>query len=116
MHTRSQRTPRRTAGSSPNSLPERGGRRAQVGGKPDFADPVVLSADRGGTKVESLCGQIHKTLAADFLYALVWGTSSKHYPQRRAPALLAHLLTPRRPAQSVACGAPTRGPVASALS
>ena len=56
----------------------------QVGGKPDFADPVVLSADRGGTKVESLCNQIHKTLAADFLYALVWGTSSKHYPQRCA--------------------------------
>ncbi|KAK9831969.1 hypothetical protein WJX81_004285 [Elliptochloris bilobata] len=54
----------------------------KVGGKPDFADPVVLSADRGGTKVESLCNQIHRTLAADFLYALVWGTSSKHYPQR----------------------------------
>ena len=59
---------------------------AQVGGKPDFADPVVLSADRGGTKVESLCNQIHRTLAADFLYALVWGTSSKHYPQRCARA------------------------------
>ena len=59
---------------------------AQVGGKPDFAAPVVLSADRGGTKVESLCNQIHRTLAADFLYALVWGTSSKHYPQRCARA------------------------------
>ena len=53
-----------------------------MGGKPDFAAPVVLSADRGGTKVESLCNQIHRTLSADFLYALVWGTSSKHYPQR----------------------------------
>jgi ribosome-interacting GTPase 1 len=57
---------------------------AQVGAKPDFGDPVVLSADRGGTSVEALCGQIHKSLLADFAYALVWGTSSKHYPQRCA--------------------------------
>ena len=54
----------------------------QVGGKPDFSDPVLLSADRGGTSVEALCTQIHKSLVADFSYALVWGTSSKHYPQR----------------------------------
>ncbi len=54
----------------------------QVGGKPDFADPVVLSADRGGTSIEALCTQIHKSLVADFSYSLVWGTSSKHYPQR----------------------------------
>ena len=56
----------------------------QVGGKPDFGDPVVLSADRGGITVGALCAQIHKTLAADTSYALVWGTSSKHYPQRCA--------------------------------
>ena len=56
----------------------------QVGGKPDFADPVVLSADRGGTSIEALCTQIHKSLVADFSYSLVWGTSSKHYPQRCA--------------------------------
>ena len=54
----------------------------QVGGKPDFSDPVVMSADRGGTTIEALCRQIHKTLIADFQYSLVWGTSSKHYPQR----------------------------------
>ncbi|BDA44861.1 Developmentally-regulated GTP-binding protein 2 [Coccomyxa sp. Obi] len=54
----------------------------KVGGKPDFADPVVLSADRGGTSIEALCTQIHKSLVADFSYSLVWGTSSKHYPQR----------------------------------
>ena len=57
----------------------------QVGGKPDFADPVVLSADRGGTTVEHLCRQIHRTLADELNFALVWGTSSKHYPQRYAP-------------------------------
>ena len=54
----------------------------QVGGKPDFADPVVLSADRGGITMEHLCSQIHKSLVGDFSYALVWGRSSKHYPQR----------------------------------
>ena len=43
---------------------------------------MVMSADRGGTTIEALCRQIHKTLIADFQYSLVWGTSSKHYPQR----------------------------------
>ncbi|KAK9908310.1 hypothetical protein WJX75_009685 [Coccomyxa subellipsoidea] len=61
----------------------------KVGGKPDFADPVVLSADRGGTSIEALCTQIHKSLVADFSYSLVWGTSSKHYPQRCG---LSHIL------------------------
>lgn len=62
----------------------------QVGGKPDFADPVVLSTDRGGTSIEALCTQIHKSLVADFSYALVWGTSSKHYPQRCAHSTPVH--------------------------
>lgn len=35
---------------------------AQVGCKPDFGDPVVLSQDRGGTTVEHLCHQIHNSL------------------------------------------------------
>lgn len=54
----------------------------KVGGKPDFSEPVVLTADRGGTQLEHMCMQIHNTLAKDFQYALVWGTSAKHYPQR----------------------------------
>lgn len=61
----------------------------KVGNKPDFEAPVVLTRDRGGTTVESLCSQIHKTLTKEFKYALVWGTSSKHYPQRCG---LTHLL------------------------
>ena len=44
----------------------------------------MLSADRGGITTEHLCHQIHRTLAADFSYALVWGRSGKHYPQRCA--------------------------------
>ena len=54
----------------------------KVGAKPDFGDPVILSADRGGTLLEHLCRQIHNSMVAQLNYALVWGTSSKHYPQR----------------------------------
>lgn len=54
----------------------------KVGHKPDFAEPVVLTADRGGTTVEALCHQLHSSVVREFKYALVWGTSSKHYPQR----------------------------------
>lgn len=54
----------------------------KVGAKPDFADPVVLTSDRGGTTLEALCRQIHNSMVGEFKYALVWGTSSKHYPQR----------------------------------
>ncbi|KAF5831935.1 GTP-binding like protein [Dunaliella salina] len=54
----------------------------KTGSRPDFGDPVVLSNDRAGTTVESLCKQIHKDMVDELNYALVWGTSSKHYPQR----------------------------------
>ena len=54
----------------------------KVGARPDFDDPVVLSADRGGITVRHLCDRIHRHLAPDLSYALVWGTSAKHYPQR----------------------------------
>lgn len=54
----------------------------KVGARPDFAEPVVLSADRGGTRVADLCAQIHASLAAEFQYSLVWGASAKHAPQR----------------------------------
>ena len=54
----------------------------KTGHKPDFSDPVVLSADRGGITVDHLCARLHATLAKQFHYALVWGTSAKHYPQR----------------------------------
>ncbi|KAI8470019.1 MAG: P-loop containing nucleoside triphosphate hydrolase protein [Monoraphidium minutum] len=54
----------------------------KTGHKPDFAEPVVLTADRGGTTVEAMCKQIHNTMLREFKYALVWGVSAKHYPQR----------------------------------
>mmetsp|Transcript_25041 Transcript_25041/g.63041 ORF Transcript_25041/g.63041 Transcript_25041/m.63041 type:complete len:272 (-) Transcript_25041:215-1030(-) len=59
------------------------------GGKPDFDEPVVLTADRGGKTMANFCSHLHKTLSKEFKYALVWGTSTKHYPQRVG---LAHTL------------------------
>eukprot|EP00242_Pyramimonas_sp_CCMP2087_P014914 CAMPEP_0198210694 /NCGR_PEP_ID=MMETSP1445-20131203/21715_1 /TAXON_ID=36898 /ORGANISM="Pyramimonas sp., Strain CCMP2087" /LENGTH=404 /DNA_ID=CAMNT_0043884819 /DNA_START=148 /DNA_END=1362 /DNA_ORIENTATION=- len=52
------------------------------GNKPDFAEPVILSADRGGITVDEACKHLHRDLARQLEYAAVWGTSSKHYPQR----------------------------------
>lgn len=54
----------------------------KTGAKPDFDAPVVLTTDRGGTSIEAFCKQIHQTLVRDFRYALVYGLSAKHYPQR----------------------------------
>ena len=51
------------------------------GEAPDFAEPVVLTAGRHGTTVESLCNQIHRSLKVDHKYSIVWGTSTKHSPQ-----------------------------------
>lgn len=49
---------------------------------PDFKDPIVLTAARHGFTVKAACLQLHKSLAAEFNYALVWGASAKHNPQR----------------------------------
>ena len=52
------------------------------GSPPDLEEPVVLSDIRKGTTVKSLCANISTQLLRDFNYALVWGTSAKHAPQR----------------------------------
>lgn len=52
------------------------------GAQPDLTEPVVLSAIRKGTKVSSLCANISSQMLRDFNYAMVWGTSAKHSPQR----------------------------------
>jgi len=41
-----------------------------------------LSPVPQGVSVEHVCHAIHRTLAAQFKYALVWGTSTKYSPQR----------------------------------
>lgn len=47
---------------------------------PDFNDPVVLKRVRAS--VEDFCNKIHKMIIKSFKYALVWGSSVKHKPQR----------------------------------
>uniref|UniRef100_U3F832 Developmentally-regulated GTP-binding protein 2 n=3 Tax=Micrurus TaxID=8634 RepID=U3F832_MICFL len=49
------------------------------GQRPDFSDAIIL---RKGASVQHVCHRIHRTLADQFKYALVWGTSTKYSPQR----------------------------------
>jgi len=49
------------------------------GEPPVFSDALVL---RQGATVGDLVSLIHKDLLAQFKYALVWGTSTKHTPQK----------------------------------
>jgi uncharacterized protein len=53
-----------------------------TGSPPDLDGPVILSEIRKGTSVNSLCANVSTELLRDFNYALVWGTSAKHSPQR----------------------------------
>jgi small GTP-binding protein len=52
------------------------------GQPPDLADPVVLSKLRKGTTIKSLCMNLSTQMLRDFNFALVWGKSAKHSPQR----------------------------------
>ncbi|KAK2098554.1 GTP-binding protein [Saguinus oedipus] len=47
---------------------------------PDYTSPMVLPYSR--TTVEDFCMKIHKNLIKEFKYALVWGLSVKHNPQK----------------------------------
>lgn len=49
------------------------------GNRPDFEEGIIM---RKGCNVEHVCHAIHRTLADQFKYALVWGTSVKYSPQR----------------------------------
>ncbi|CUG92463.1 50S ribosome-binding GTPase, putative [Bodo saltans] len=46
---------------------------------PDFTKPFVVKRN---ASVKHICNRIHKDIAARFKYALVWGQSAKHQPQR----------------------------------
>mmetsp|Transcript_24838 Transcript_24838/g.36848 ORF Transcript_24838/g.36848 Transcript_24838/m.36848 type:complete len:421 (+) Transcript_24838:148-1410(+) len=52
------------------------------GQQPDLSEPVVLSTIRKGTTVKSLCQNVSSQMLRDFNFALVWGKSAKHSPQR----------------------------------
>jgi len=47
---------------------------------PDYDAPVVVPRDK--CTVEEFCIRIHKGLLAQFKYAMVWGSSVKHNPQK----------------------------------
>ena len=49
------------------------------GEPPVFNEPLVL---REGATVEAACHCVHRSLVEHFNYALVWGSSAKHKPQR----------------------------------
>mmetsp|Transcript_3101 Transcript_3101/g.4134 ORF Transcript_3101/g.4134 Transcript_3101/m.4134 type:complete len:420 (-) Transcript_3101:148-1407(-) len=52
------------------------------GQQPSLDEPVVLSKVRKGTTVKSLCLNVSSQMLRDFNFALVWGKSAKHSPQR----------------------------------
>ncbi len=46
----------------------------------DYEEPVILRRDK--RSVEDFCNAIHRTIMSKFKYALVWGSSVKHNPQK----------------------------------
>lgn len=49
------------------------------GQPPDFTEPITL---RRGSTIAHVCHRIHRDMINKFNYALVWGRSAKHQPQR----------------------------------
>jgi ribosome-interacting GTPase 1 len=47
---------------------------------PDYEEPVILH-EKNPT-VEQFCNRLHRSIINDFKYALVWGSSVKHFPQK----------------------------------
>jgi len=47
---------------------------------PDYESPVILNIEK--KSVEDFCNKLHRTIMKEFKYALVWGTSVKHNPQK----------------------------------
>ena len=53
--------------------------RVRRGVEPDFEEAIIV---RNKATIEDVCDQIHRTLKETFKYALVWGASARHVPQR----------------------------------
>ncbi|ESO03569.1 hypothetical protein HELRODRAFT_187046 [Helobdella robusta] len=47
---------------------------------PDYTSPVVLKEEH--QSVEDFCNKLHRNIIKEFKYALVWGSSVKHQPQK----------------------------------
>lgn len=46
---------------------------------PDFSEALIVRRD---SSIEDVCDQVHRTLKDTFKYAMVWGASARHVPQR----------------------------------
>ncbi|KAF2226701.1 GTP binding protein Gtp1 [Elsinoe ampelina] len=46
---------------------------------PDFSEAMIV---RNNSTIEDVCDSIHRSLKESFKYALVWGASARHIPQR----------------------------------
>ncbi|KAK5944800.1 Ribosome-interacting GTPase 2 [Knufia obscura] len=51
----------------------------RTGVEPDFSEALIV---RRNSTIEDVCDSIHRTIKDTFKYALVWGASAKHIPQR----------------------------------
>lgn len=49
------------------------------GDDPDFSEALIV---RSNSTIEDVCDRIHRTLKETYKYALVWGASARHVPQR----------------------------------
>lgn len=49
------------------------------GADPDFNEALIV---RYNSTIEYVCDQIHRSMKESFKYALVWGASARHVPQR----------------------------------
>lgn len=47
--------------------------------EPDFSEALIV---RSNSTVEDVCDRIHRTLKDTFKFAMVWGASARHVPQR----------------------------------
>lgn len=47
---------------------------------PDYEAPVIVP--RGFSTTEGFCNRLHKSLIKEMKYAMVWGSSVKHNPQK----------------------------------
>ena len=52
---------------------------SRKGVEPDFGEALII---RSGSTIEDVCDSIHRTIKESFRYAMVWGASAKHSPQR----------------------------------
>lgn len=52
---------------------------SRKGEDPDFSEALIV---RYNSSIEDVCDQIHRTLKETFKYAMVWGASARHIPQR----------------------------------